>query len=75
MASPAWYSWLRPHRLRETPAIFRLLLAALSGAILSLSYRGSFPEHLFLVLPGAIAREHPGSRARGWGFFADLSMG
>lgn len=42
MSSPAWHSYLRPHRLRETPAIVRLLLAALSGAILSLSYHGSF---------------------------------
>jgi apolipoprotein N-acyltransferase len=44
MPSPAWYSYLRPHRLRETPAIIRLILAALSGAILSLSYHGSFPS-------------------------------
>ena len=42
MSSPAWYSYLRPHRLQETPAILRLLLAALSGAMLSLSYHGSF---------------------------------
>jgi apolipoprotein N-acyltransferase len=42
MPSPAWQSYLRPHRLRETRAIVRLILAALSGAILSLSYHGSF---------------------------------
>jgi apolipoprotein N-acyltransferase len=42
MPSRAWYSYLRPHRLRETPAIYRLILASLSGAILSLSYHGSF---------------------------------
>lgn len=42
MSSPGWHSYLRPHRLRETPAVVRLLLAALSGAILSLSYHGSF---------------------------------
>lgn len=42
MPSPAWYEYLRPHRLRETPAIFRFILAAASGAILSLSYHGSF---------------------------------
>jgi len=42
MPSPAWNSYLRPLRLRETPASFRLLLAALSGAILSMSYHGSF---------------------------------
>src|SRR6516165_5408910 len=39
---PAWLRYLRPHRHEQTPAIFRLILAALSGAILSLSYRGSF---------------------------------
>ena len=42
MSSPAWHSYLRPHRLRETPAIVRLILAVLSGAILSLSFHGSF---------------------------------
>ena len=42
MSSPAWHSYLRPHRSREVPAIFRLILAALSGAILSRSYHGSF---------------------------------
>ena len=44
MSSSAWYAYLRPHRFPGTPAIFRLILAALSGAILSLSYRGSFPS-------------------------------
>jgi apolipoprotein N-acyltransferase len=42
MSSPAWHSYLRPHRLRETPATARLVLAATSGAILSLSFHGSF---------------------------------
>jgi apolipoprotein N-acyltransferase len=42
MSSLAWHSYLRPHRLHETPAIVRFLLAALSGAILSLSFHGSF---------------------------------
>src|ERR1700687_4371617 len=42
MSSSAWPSYLRPHRLRETPAFIRLILAALSGAILSLSFHGSF---------------------------------
>jgi apolipoprotein N-acyltransferase len=43
MAPVAWYGYLRPHRLRETPAIVRLFLASLSGAILSLCYHNSFP--------------------------------
>ena len=42
MSSTPWHSYLRPHRLQETPAMVRLILAAFSGAILSLSYRGSF---------------------------------
>jgi apolipoprotein N-acyltransferase len=44
MARPVWQCYLRPHRFRETPAIYRIFLAVLSGAILSLSYRGSFPS-------------------------------
>jgi apolipoprotein N-acyltransferase len=43
MPSSAWHRYLRPYHLPdETPAIFRFILAALSGAILSLSYHGSF---------------------------------
>jgi apolipoprotein N-acyltransferase len=42
MPSAPWHSYLRPHRLPETPAIVRLLLAAASGVILSLSFQGSF---------------------------------
>jgi apolipoprotein N-acyltransferase len=44
MSRPAWQLYLRPHRFRETPAIYRIILAVLSAAILSLSYRGSFPS-------------------------------
>jgi apolipoprotein N-acyltransferase len=42
MSSQAWHTYLRPHRSPETPAAMRLILAILSGVILSLSYRGSF---------------------------------
>jgi apolipoprotein N-acyltransferase len=42
MSSVAWHSYLRAHRLPETPVLVRFTLAILSGAILSLSYRGSF---------------------------------
>ena len=42
MSSRPWHLYLRPHRLPDTPAGIRLLLAASSGAILSLSYHGSF---------------------------------
>lgn len=42
MSSPAWHFYLRPHRLPETPAAVRFVFAALSGAILSLSFHGAF---------------------------------
>jgi apolipoprotein N-acyltransferase len=42
MPSLPRFSYLRPHRLPETPALYRFFLAALSGAILSLSYHGAF---------------------------------
>lgn len=42
MSSPAWHSYLQPHRLPETPAVVRLILAGSSGALLSLSYHGAF---------------------------------
>ena len=42
MVTLPWHSWLRPHRLPETPTVARFVLAALSGAILSRSYVGSF---------------------------------
>jgi apolipoprotein N-acyltransferase len=44
MSSRAWQSYLLPHRSVDTPAVVRLVVAALSGAILSLAYRGSFPS-------------------------------
>jgi apolipoprotein N-acyltransferase len=44
MFPPAWQLYLRPHRFRETPEIYRIILAVGSAAILSLSYRGSFPS-------------------------------
>jgi apolipoprotein N-acyltransferase len=42
MATVAWHSYLRPHRLREAPSILRFIFAAASGALLSFSFRGSF---------------------------------
>ena len=42
MSLQPWHSYLWPHRLREAPSSVRLLLATLSGAILSLSYHGSY---------------------------------
>src|ERR1700730_13375590 len=38
----AWPSFLRPRSATETPASFRLVFAALSGAALSFSYTGFF---------------------------------
>jgi hypothetical protein len=40
MPSLPWHFYLRPHRSLEVPALARFVLAAFSGALLSLSYRG-----------------------------------
>jgi len=42
MPSPAWQTYLFPHRSHDTPAVVRLILAGLSGVILSFSYRGAY---------------------------------
>lgn len=42
MPSNPWHLYLRPHRLPNAPAALRLVVAALSGVMLSLSYHGSF---------------------------------
>jgi apolipoprotein N-acyltransferase len=44
MPSLPWHCYLRPHRSPEIHAVARLVLASLSGAILSLSYRGAHPS-------------------------------
>jgi apolipoprotein N-acyltransferase len=62
MSSPAWHSYLRPHRLPETPAIVRLLMAALSGGILSMSYRGSFPSFYSWVCMAVLLSSILGAR-------------
>jgi len=42
MAERNWTYYLRPHPGAETPAVFRLTYAAVSGAALSLSYTGFY---------------------------------
>ncbi len=42
MSSRPWHFFLRPQYSPEIPTVARIVLAALSGAILSLSYRGAF---------------------------------
>src|SRR5438270_12359788 len=42
MAQRRWTDYLRPHPGAETPSIFRLTFAAVSGAALSLSYTGLY---------------------------------
>ncbi len=44
MSSRAWQKYLRLHLPPDTPAVVRLVLAILSGCILSLSYRGNHPS-------------------------------
>ena len=68
MSSQAWHIYLRPHRSPETPAAMRLILAILSGALLSLSYRGSFSSlYSWLCLALLLACV---LGARGWVAFA-----
>ena len=64
MASPAWHSYLRPHRLQETPALIRLIIAALSGAILSLSFHGSFLSLYAWICLALLLSSVLGARAR-----------
>jgi apolipoprotein N-acyltransferase len=64
MPSPVWHFYLRPHRLREAPAILRLILAALSGALLSLSYHGSFPSLYAWFCLAILLSSILGARAR-----------
>jgi len=64
MSSEAWHTYLRPHRAPETPAAMRLILAILSGAILSLSYRGSFSSLYSWVCLALLLACVLGSRGR-----------
>jgi apolipoprotein N-acyltransferase len=42
MAFPRWTSYFRPHSHTETPTALRLVIAAVSGAALALSYTGFY---------------------------------
>jgi apolipoprotein N-acyltransferase len=42
MAAGRWFSYLRPHSNSETPTALRLVIAAVSGAALSLSFAGFY---------------------------------
>jgi apolipoprotein N-acyltransferase len=42
--SPAWTSFFLPHRDPAVPWFVRCIIAVLSGVILSLSFRGTFPS-------------------------------
>src|SRR5260370_42681504 len=42
MAPRPWHAYLRPHRSPDIPTAVRFILAGLSGAILSFSFRGSY---------------------------------
>jgi len=68
MSSQAWHTYLRPYRSPETPAAMRLILAILSGALLSLSYRGSFSSLYSWVCLALLLACVLG--ARGWAAFS-----
>jgi len=64
MSFPAWSIYLLPHRSPETPAVVRLLFAAASGALLSLSFHGSFPSIFGWFCPALLFSSVLGARAR-----------
>jgi apolipoprotein N-acyltransferase len=68
MPSLPWHAYLRPHRSPEYPATARIVLAALSGAILSLSYRGAHPAVFSWVCLTLLLATIIGARA--WVAFA-----
>ena len=63
MSFTAWKSSLLPHRSAQTPAAARLLLAAASGALLSLSFHGSFPSLFAWFCPAMLFSSVLGTRA------------
>jgi apolipoprotein N-acyltransferase len=42
MSRPSWLAYIRPHPGTETPTALRLIIAAVSGAALTLSYTGLY---------------------------------
>jgi apolipoprotein N-acyltransferase len=64
MAALRRHSYLRPHRVPETPAIIRFLIAAFSGALLSRSYVGSFPSLYAWFCLALLLASILGARAR-----------
>jgi apolipoprotein N-acyltransferase len=75
MSSPAWKTYLRPHRSRETPVWVRFLFAAASGALLSLSFRGTYPQIFGWFCPALLYSSVLGAPARvafGCGFLHAL---
>jgi len=75
MSLSAWKSYLLPHSSPRTSALARLALAAASGALLSLSYRGSFPQVFAWFCPALLFSTVLGARARvafGCGFLHAL---
>ena len=75
MSLSAWKSYLLPHSSPRTSALARLALAAASGALLSLSYHGSFPQVFAWFCPALLFSTVLGARARvafGCGFLHAL---
>src|SRR5215475_5958918 len=60
----AWKSYLLPHRSLQTPTVARLLIAAASGALLSLSFHGSFPNIFAWFCPALLFSTILGARPR-----------
>jgi apolipoprotein N-acyltransferase len=63
MSFSVWKSYFFPHRSRTTPAVARLSIAAMSGALLSLSFHGSFPGIFGWLCPALLFSSILGARA------------
>jgi apolipoprotein N-acyltransferase len=77
MPSLPWNFYLRPHRSPEVPALARFVLAAFSGALLSLSYRGAHPSIFSWFCLTLLLASIFGSRARvafGCGFLHGMAF-
>ena len=54
MSSSSWSVWLRPHHYSESPAVFRLVVAAFSGVALAFAYIGIRETALSWVCVGSL---------------------
>ena len=77
MTRAGWWAYLRPHPGERTPTSLRLVIAAVSGAALSLSYVGFYLSVYSWICVGVLLISIFGARPRvafGCGFFHGLAF-